>query len=159
MARTTTQHTIVVQSANLEGVVRREAIADEAFSPGHLLRFDADEELEKHNTADGVLIGKLVAAINPTPDTITYPTTAAVDIPYTADDMAYYIEGQPGDILMIYLEDAETVVKGVSQLVSNGGGTLKVVTVGTSTLANSVVGVADEDATASGDTLIRVRIT
>ena len=159
MARTTTEHTIVLQAANLNGVVRREALADEIFYPGHLLRFDASEELEKHATADGVLVGKLVALENPTPDTITYPTTAAISIPYAADDTAYYAEGQPGDIFQMFLHDGETVVKGISQLGSNADGALKVVTVGTSTLANSLVGVADEDATASGDTLIRVMIT
>ena len=159
MARTTTQHTIVVQSANLEGVVRREALADEIFYPGHLLRFDTDEELEKHATADGVLVGKLVADINPTPDTITYPTTAAISIPYAADDAAYYIEAQAGDILMMFLYNGQTVVKGITQLISNGDGTLKAETVDAATLAHAIVGVADEDKTASGDELIRVRIT
>lgn len=159
MARTTTEHTIVIQSANLNGTVRREALADEAFYPGHLLRFDASEELEKHATAGGVLVGKLIAVENPTPDTDTYPTTAAISIPYTADDIAYYVEGQAGDIIQIFLADTETVVKGVTQLISNGDGTLKAETVDADTLAHAIVGVADEDATASGDTLIRVRIT
>lgn len=159
MARTTTEHQIAIQAANKDGWVRREAIADEIIYPGHLLRFDTDEELELHGTADGVLVGKLVCDINPTPDTITYPTTAAVSIPYAADDTAYYIEGTPGDILLMRLVDEGEVVKGVSQLVSNGDGTLKVATVGAGTLANAIVGVADEDCTASGVTLIRVRIT
>lgn len=159
MARTTTEHQIAIQFANKEGMVRREAIADEIFYPGHLLRFDASEELELHATADGVLVGKLVADINPTPNTTTYATTAATAIPYAADDTAYYIEGSPGDILMMRLVDQGVVVKGVSQLVSNGDGTLKVATVSATTLANAIVGVADEDCTASGVTLIRVRIT
>jgi len=159
MARTTTQHTIVVQSASLEGVVRREALADEIFYPGHVLRFDTSEELELHATADGVLVGKLVAAINPTPDTITYPTTAAISIPYAADDTAYYIEAVAGDILMVFLANGETTVKGITQLVSNGDGTLKAETVDGNTIAGAIFGVADEDKTASGDELIRVRIT
>ena len=159
MARTTTEHTIVIQSADKNGALVREALADEIFYPGHVLRFDADEELEKHATADGVLVGKLVAEINPTPDTGTYPTTAAVSIPYAADDTAYYVEGQSGDILQVFLADGETVVKGVTQLISNGDGTLKAETVDAATLANAIFGVADEDATASGDTLIRVRVT
>lgn len=159
MARTTTEHTIVVKSADRHGVVYREAIADEVFYPGHLLRFDADEELEKHATADGVLVGKLVALESQTPDTHTYPTTAAISIPYAADDTAYYAEGQPGDVFQMFLYNGETVVKGVTQLISNGDGTLKAETVDAATLANAIVGVADEDATASGDTLIRVRIT
>lgn len=160
MARTTTEHVIGIQSANPLGFLKREALADEAFYPGHVLRFDSSEELEKHATATGVFVGKLVADINPTPNTVTYPTTAATAIPYAADDTAYYIECQPGDIVQVYLYDGETVVKGVSQLVSGTtAGTLAVATVDASTLANSIFGVADEDATASGDTLIRVRVT
>lgn len=159
MARTTTEHVIGIQSANKDGFVRREALADEIFYPGHVLRFDTDEELEMHATADGVLVGRLVADINPTPDTITYPTTAAVSIPYAADDTAYYIECSPGDIVQAFLADGETIVKGVTQLISNGDGTLKAETVDAATLANAIFGVGDEDATASGDTLVRVRIT
>jgi len=159
MARTTTEHQIAIQFANKDGMVRREAIAHEAIYPGHLLRFNTDEELELHATADGVLVGKLVCDINPTPNTTTYATTAATAIPYAADDTAYYIEGSIGDILLMRLVDQGVVVKGISQLGSNGDGTLKVVTVGAGTLANSVVGVADEDCTADGVTLIRVRIT
>ena len=160
MARTTTQHTIVVQSGNLNGVVRREALADEALTPGHLVRFDADEELEKHGTADGVLVGKLVVLENPTPDTYTYPTTAAIDIPYAANDTCYYAEGVPGDIFNMILASSVTAVKGISQLVSNGDGTLKVATVGAGTLAGAVVGVADQDVTSGTATArCRVRIT
>jgi len=159
MTRTTTEHQIAIQFANKEGMVRREALADEIFYPGHVLRFDTDEELELHATAGGVLVGKLVADINPTPNTTTYATTAAISIPYAADDTAYYIEGSAGDILMVYLADQQTVVKGITQLISNGDGTLKAETVDGDTIPGSIFGVADEDATADGNTLIRVRIT
>lgn len=159
MARTTTEHQIAIQFADKDEMVRREALADEIFYPGHVLRFDTSEELELHATAGGVFVGKLVADINPTPNTTTYATTAAIDIPYAADDTAYYIEGAPGDILMVYLADQQTVVKGITQLISNGDGTLKAETVDGDTIAGSIFGVAAEDATASGDTLIRVRIT
>lgn len=160
MARTTTRHTIVCESADKFGVTRREAIADEAFTPGHLLRFDADEELEKHATADGVTVGKLVALETLTPDTNTYPTTPAIDIPYTADDLAYYADGQPGDIFNMWLATGETGVKGITQLVSNGDGTLKAAVVAATTLANAIVGVAHQDVTGAGAALrCLVRIT
>ena len=165
MARTTTEHVIGIQSASKHGFLRREALADEAFYPGHVLRFDSDEELEKHATSGGVLVGKLVADINPTPDTVTYPTTAAVSIPYAADDTAYYIECQPGDIVQAMLAASQTVVKGVTQLVSQGGtvaGTLAAETVDQTTLTGAVFGVADEDATTTASataTLVRVRVT
>ncbi len=159
MARTTTDHTIAVVSADKYGVVRKEALADEALTPGHLVRFDASEELEKHADENGVLVGKLVVLESQTPDTDTYPTTAAIDIPYAADDTAYYAEGQPGDVFNMFLADQVEAVKGISQLVSKGDGTLKVAAVDASTFANAIVGVADADVTASGVTRCRVRIT
>jgi len=160
MARTTTEHVIGVQSADKFGFLHREALADEEFYPGHVLRFDSSEELEKHATAGGVLVGKLVADINPTPDTDTYPTTAAVSIPYTANDTAYYIECQPGDIVQVRLAASATVVKGVTQLASGGSGTVTPETVDATTLTGAVFGVADEDATTTTATaLIRVRVT
>lgn len=160
MARTTTEHSIIVSYANKEGVVRREAIADEAMTPGQLARFDADEELELHATADGVLVGKLIVLENQTPDTDTYPTTAAIDIPYVADDTAYYAEGSPGDIYLMWLAIGEDAAKGVTQLISNGNGNLKAETVDAATLANAIVGVADEDITGGAAALrCRVRIT
>ena len=160
MARTTTEHSIVIKSASKFGVLRKEAIADEALTPGYLVRFDADEELELHATADGVLVGKLVVLESQTPDTDTYPTTAAIDIPYAADDLAYYAEGQEGDIFNMMLVAQQTTVKGITQLISNGDGTLKGETVDAATLANAIVGVADEDVTGGGAVArCRVRIT
>ena len=157
--RTTTAHTIVVESANLNGVVRLEAIADEALCPGELVRFDANEELELHATADGVLAGKMVVLESQTPDTITSPTCAAIDIEYDADDLAYYCQASPGDVLNMFLADSEVGVKGISQLVSNGDGSLKVETVDAATLADAIVGTAWQDVTASGATRCLVRIT
>lgn len=157
MARTTTEHSIVVKSASKLGPVFREAIADEAMTPGHLVRHDADEELELHATADGALPGKLVVVENPVPDTATYPTTAAIDIPYAANDLAYYVEGSPGDVLNMILATGQTCTMGISPLVSNGDGTLKTATVGAGTLANAIVGYADEDVT-SGTATARCRV-
>jgi len=160
MARTTTEHTVVVKSASKFGVLRQEAIADEAITPGHLVRFDASEELELHATGDGALPGKLVVLESQTPDTDTYPTTAAIDIPYAADDLAYYAEGQPGDVYNMILATGQTATMGISPLVSNGDGTLKTATVGAGTLANAIVGYADEDVTSGTATArCRVRIT
>ena len=159
MARTTTDHQIVVVSADKFGVVRKEALADEALYPGMLARFDADEELEAHATANGVLVGKLVVLETLTPNTDTYPTTAAIDIPYTIGDTCYYVEGQPGDVLNMFLANGETAVKGVSQLISNGDGSLKVETVDADTLANSIVGVAAADLANATGSRARLRVT
>ena len=143
MARTTLRHTIVLQSANLNGVVRKEAIADHALCPGELVRFDAAEELELHATANGVCVGTLVVLETITPDTIGHPLQAAIDMEYDADDLCYYAEGQPGDVFNMFLANGETAVKGVSLLESDGNGHLTVVAAGT--LINSLVGVADAD--------------
>jgi hypothetical protein len=160
MTRTTTEHGIVIVSGNKDGVVRQEAIADEALTPGHLVRFDADEELELHAAADGAVPGKLVVLEDQTPDTTTYPTTAAIDIPYAANDLAYYAEGVPGDVFNMILASGQTATMGISPLVSNGDGTLKTATVGAGTLANAIVGYADEDVTSGTATArCRVRIT
>jgi hypothetical protein len=162
MARTTTRHTVVARSANLNGVVRLEALADEIFRPGHLLRFDAAEELELHATALGVLVGKLIAVESQTPDTNTWPLRPAIDIPYAADDTAYYAEGSPGDVFNMYIAVGYTAVRGISQMFSHGDGTLRVATVAAGTLTGSIVGVAEQDVDNSGGTgAIRclVRIT
>ena len=160
MARTTTEHMIVVKSANLNGVVRREALADEAITPGHLLSIDTDEEMQLHAASLGVLVGKLVALESQTPDTNTYPTTAAIDIPYAADDLMYYAEGQPGDVFNMFLAVGYTAVMGISQLCSKGDGTLQVATIGTTTTyPNSIVGIADEDVDNSGGgAAVRLRV-
>jgi len=159
MARTTTDHTIAVSPASLIGVVRKEALADEALYPGMLARFDADEELEAHATAGGVLVGKVVILETQTPDTDTYPTTAAIDIPYTIGDTAYYAVGQPGDIFNMFLANGETAVKGVSQLISNADGSLKVESVDADTLAGSIVGVAAADLANTTGSRARLRVT
>jgi len=159
MARTTTEHQIVIQSANLNGVVRLEGIADEAFMPGRLLSVDNAEEYQNHNSAVGVLPGKLIALETQTPDTDTYPTTAAIDIPYVADETCYVAQGQPGDVYNMWLADGYTAVKGQSMLASNGDGALRVVTVAAGTFTNSIVGTPDEDCNNSlGGTAVRLRV-
>ena len=127
--------------------VRDEALADEAITPGQLLRFDADEELEKHATAGGVLVNKLVALESPT---AAPGTTDAIDTAYAIGEIVYYTIPRPGDLVYMWLKAGETAVKGISQLVSDGAGALQVATVDATTLANSIVGVAAEDKDNSG---------
>jgi len=160
MTRTTTPHSIVVKMANrADGVVRMEGIADEAITPGHLIRYDADEELELHADADGVLPIKLVALETLTPDTDQYPTTAKIDIPYTANDTIYFANALPGDVYYMWLAAGETAVRGQSNMVSNGDGTLKVAAVGVGTLTNSIFGIAEEDVdNAGGGAAVRLRV-
>jgi hypothetical protein len=147
-----TWHTIALQGEP----VRREALAHEAITPGQLLEINSDEEVAKHSADSGVLPGKLFALESPT---AAASTTAAIDTNYAAADVVYFGQFQPGDVVYGFLKNGETVVKGITQLVSDGAGAVKAVSVGTSTLEGSVVGVADQDLTASGATRCRIRIT
>jgi hypothetical protein len=135
--------TIAIQGCE----VRKEALADEAIIPGQLLRFDADEELEKHATAGGVLVNKLVALESPT---AAPGTTQAIDTAYAIGEIVYYAIPRPGDVCYMFLAAGETAVKGISQLVSDGAGALQVATVDATTLVNSIVGVPAEDKDNSG---------
>lgn len=124
-----------------------EAEADEALTPGELVRFDADEELEPHGTAGGVLAGKKFVVENPYTDPADGP---AIDKDWAVGDLTRYIEAQPGDEIYAFIAAGETIVKGVTQLVSDGAGALAAATVDATTLANSIVAVAMEDATIGG---------
>ena len=143
-------------SINISGneIVRREALADAAIPPGELLEINADEEAAPHSGAAGVLPGVLVALEDPA---AAAGTTEAIDVDYDAGDTVYYAVGRPGDVFYIFLAASQTVVKGVTQLQSDGAGALTPVTVGATTLEKSVVGVADEDKT-TGGTRARIRV-
>lgn len=149
----TVYHTIALQGAH----VRREGTSHESITPGHLLEINTDEELALHSSAGGVMPGKLIALESP----MCPPSQlAAIDTPYDANTRVFYAEGQPGDIYNMWLKTGETVVKGITHLVSAGGGELQVVDpINLSTLVESVVGVADQDLTAVGSARVRVRIT
>ena len=147
-----TWHTIALQGEP----VRREALAHEAITPGQLLEINTDEEVAKHSGDAGVLPGKLFALESPT---AAAGLTAAIDTNYAAGDTVYFGQFKPGDVVYGFLKNGETVVKGVTQLVSDGAGAVKAVTVDATTLVGAIVGVADQDLTASGATRCRIRIT
>lgn len=148
----TTWHTIALQG----GAVRREGLAGASgIKPGHLLYIDAGT-VKVHAGAAGVLPGKLIALESPT---AAASTTPAIETAYASGDTVYYAVGKPGDVYYMLLKTGETVVAGVTQLVSAGDGTLQAESVGATTLEGAVVGVADQSLTASGATRFRVRIT
>lgn len=154
MARTTTKHTIVHKSADLHGIVHLEAVGTGAIMPGQLLGMESNEYVQQHATASGAS-GKLVALENQTPDTHTYPTTAAIDIPYDSGDTVYYTQASPGDVLNMWLKAGENVSKGIDWLISDGAGRLTSCGTGTSVGTSNPVGMAWKDANASGGTAIR----
>lgn len=121
MARTTTEHQIVVQAAMLDGVLRRENIGTTTLYPGYLVELASTGHLQVHGIAGGVS-EKLVVLENQTPATNTYPLVSALLQPYQDEDTIYYCRAMPGDILQVRLATSQTVVKGVTWLQSNGAG-------------------------------------
>ena len=154
MARTTTEHTIVHKSADPHGVVRLEAIGTAAIMPGQLLEMESNEYVQKHSAA-GAASAKLVALENQTPDTHTYPTTAAIDIPYDSGDTVYYTQASPGDVLNMWIASGQNVSKGIDWLIPDGAGRLTSCGTGVSVGTSNPIGVPAEDANASGGTAIR----
>ncbi len=126
--------------------------ADEALTPGELVRFDADDELEPHGTAGGVA-QKIFVVENPYAET---HTAKSIDTDYALGDYARVVFAQPGDVVYAWLAAGETAIKG-SALISDAAGALKVETVDGDTVAGSIVAFADEDKDNSGGGA-RVRI-
>ena len=154
----TTYHTILIYRNGVRDGYIHEDEADEAITPGMLVSFDTDEEIQKHAVADGVQ-SQMFALENPYDDDTS---EAAIDSDYAVADTVRYFYAVPGDVVYaLNAHGGSAAVKGVSRLVSNGAGLLKVVTVDASTLATAVVGVAEEDVDNSGGSAkvrIKVRI-
>jgi len=138
----------------LHGVVRLEDIGTAAIMPGQLLEMESSEYVQKHSAAGGAS-AKLVALENQTPNTTTYPTTAAIDIPYDSGDTVYYTQASPGDVLNMWIASGQNVSKGIDWLISDGSGRLTSCGTGTSVGTSNPIGVPAEDANASGGTAIR----
>lgn len=144
-------HIIALQG----GLVRAEETAGEAgIKPGHLLAMSSGE-LIKHATADGIALARLVALESPTAEA---GTTPAIDTAYADGDSVYYAVGQPGDIFYMWLATANNAVRGVSALVSNGDGTLKIATVSDTTLAGAVIGVPAENLNNTSGSAARLKV-
>jgi hypothetical protein len=149
--RTTTRHAVIIKAADIQnGPVQIEELAGASgILPGHLLTYSSGEVIV-HGTADGNVGSKLVANLTLTPDTITNPTTAKLDLPYADGDTVYCIAASPQDLLNMLLAAGETAAKG-SALVSNGDGTLKVeATLDATVIAGAILGYADEAVDNSG---------
>jgi hypothetical protein len=127
--------------------------ADEALTPGELVRFDADDELEPHGTANGVA-QKVFVVENPY---ATGNTSKAIDQDYALGDSARVIFGQPGDVVYAWLKAGVNAAKG-DALTSDGAGALQKPTVDASLLSGAIVAFADEDKDNSGGgTRVRIK--
>ena len=157
MARTTTEHNIVIQSANPHGVNRLDAIGTGTIVPGELLAMNAAGKVLAHDVA-GAANPKLVALENETQDDISNPTTARIDQTYSDGDTVYFCQAQPGDVLLMRLAANQSVTKGLEYLASDGNGELASIGTGLSVGTSNPIGVPDETATAAAIFRCKVRI-
>ncbi len=150
MARTTTRHTIVVQSSDPQSQLRLEAVGTKTLYPGMLATIaGSGGKLGKHSTKSGAS-AKLFVLENQTPDTHTYPTTAAIDIPYSTGDTVYYLQARPGDVINARITDGQSVTKGIDWMISGANGRLISCGTGVSVGTSNPVGIAWETVAASG---------
>lgn len=150
MARTTTRHTIFVQTAQKLGPNRLEAIGSAALLPGMLAQIKAaGGKLGKHGIAHGAS-AKLIVLPSETPDTITYPLVPNIDIPTTSGDTVYYAQGMPGDVVNAFLGTKSSVTKGVHFISSLANGYVQSCGTGLTVGGTCAIGVAWETVDVSG---------
>lgn len=137
--------------------IRKEGVAAEAITPGHLLAFDSAGKLIKHATAGGNAQPMFALEEDFIGDGITTD--------YAADDQVQYIVGRPGDEVYALLTTSQTIKKG-DPLESTNDGTLKKHTAqavaegGSATYTvytNAIVGYAAEDKTTTAS-VARIRV-
>lgn len=105
-------HTIILKG----DPIRKEAIANEAITPGELIAFDADMELIPHGTAGGNAQKMFAIEEDFVGD--------GIDTDYSTGDQVQYVVGRPGDEIYAFLEAGANVSKG-DALESNGAGALQ----------------------------------
>jgi glycerol kinase len=104
--------TIVLKGTPL----RKEGVASEAITPGHLVEFGGVNDLRKHATAGGNA-RKAFA--------VEYDPENEIDTACAAGDQVMYVTGHPGDeVYALVPAGAVAIAKG-DPLESNGDGTLR----------------------------------
>lgn len=112
-----------------------------AYTPGDLLEISSGKT-QRHSSADGQ-VRPMFGVENPS-------NAGTIDTDTVADEIAPVLIPRAGDKVYAWLADTIVVVTGVTKLVSNGDGSLKVAS-GTEA-DTDVVGTALESKTASGKT-------
>lgn len=148
----TTSNTILLTPNGAERPIF-EFIADEALTPGELVRFDTDGELEPHGTANGVA-QKIFVIENPY---APVNTTKAIDQDYAAGDYARAIFAQSGDVVNAWLKDGVNAAIG-DALTSDGAGALQKPTVDAALLEGAIVAYAAEALNNAGATRLRLKV-
>jgi len=119
--------------------------------PGHLIEFIAAGTVQEHSTADGVS-QKMICLPN-------LPVASDIDAAYVAGETVHFGFAQPGQIANMILAASQTATR-ITDLVSNGDGTLKLNAATTAEAATSIIGwpVAPVTTTSTGTARIQVRI-
>lgn len=137
---------------------RDEAIAAAAdIQPGMLLGFNSSGVI-KHGVAAGPLAPVAVALESPTAKA---SSTGVIDTLYANGDTVYIGHPKAGDVgyLLLAHSTGNTAVEGVSQLVSNGAGLVKVYALSTGVTDGVLVGTADESVdNSAGTAAVRLRV-
>ena len=149
----TTYNTIMLVS-NPPNPVIYEKVALEAFSPGHLVELDSNDEFGKHATAGGNVAPILFAL----EDDLQGDD---IDDEFSDGDKARAWQPLPGDQVYAFLADGQNVSKN-DLLESNGAGALTAYVADSGTVTvypNQIVAKADEALNpTSGDARILVTI-
>ena len=119
----------------------KEAQVGVAHTPGDLLEISGGKT-QRHSAASGQT-RKMFALENPS-------NGGTITDDYTADETGRYMVGRAGDRVYAFLANAVEVVLEVTNLISNGDGSLKVAA-GTED-DSEIVGTSLETKTASGKT-------
>lgn len=117
-----TTKTIKVRTSNFL-VEKEEGVVAEAFYPGHLLEWNSDKELIKHDSSGGHCAPLMVALED------VYQGNG-VDTVYVVDDVAIALICKPGAFINVRVKDGENITVG-DILESAGDGTVQAYTSGT----------------------------
>lgn len=133
-----------------------ESPANAAVTPGDLL-YELSTGKVAGLATGGAANLRMFALENPyAPD----PTATAISQTYAENDYVRYIYAPRGALVYARLAASQTITKGDWLIASSTAGCLAKETVDGDTIANSLVGIADESVTTTGSVgRIRVRIT
>lgn len=139
-----TSNTILISANGGERPVF-ELLANGVVKPGELLAI-ASGKFDQHAAANGAA-APWFALENPYGDD---PTAAAISNNYADGESVRAIHAQPGDIVYAYIKASESLVFGVTRLVSDGAGALQAETVDADTPDTAVVAIAWETVSVGG---------
>jgi len=138
--------------------IRKECLANEAITPGELLRFNSNDKLEPHGTAGGNAQAMFAVEEDFVGD--------GIDTDYASGDQVQYVVGRPGDEINAFLATGNNVAKG-DPLESDGAGALqkhtaKTINEGGSATATiyvrAIVGYALEDQNNTSGSRARIKV-